>query len=245
MPELKQPSGLTLYYEEHGEGFPILCFAPGGLWSAISCWEGRPPHLIELLSPHFRVIVMDQRNAGRSHAPITGEDGWHNFTADHIALLDHLGIETCYIAGMCIGCSFSLALAKAAPERVAKALLLQPLGLSPTNRPLFYDLFSNWVISMREQHPDMSEADWSAFRSRLYDGDFTFSVSRDFVRSCQTPMLVLMGNDQFHPSEISREVVDLAPHARLVEQWKEGDALVLARQEILAFFRKPAPVRAS
>jgi hypothetical protein len=44
---------------------------------------------------------MDQRNAGRSRAPITAQGGWDSYTADHIALLDHLRIDRCHLYGQC------------------------------------------------------------------------------------------------------------------------------------------------
>ena len=69
----------TIYFEEHGQGFPILTFAPAGLQSTIRVWSGSsaPIHPVTEWSSAYRVIVMDQRNAagGRSHAPITAADG--------------------------------------------------------------------------------------------------------------------------------------------------------------------------
>ena len=50
-----------------------------------------------------------------------------------------------------------------------------------------------------------------------------FNVDRAFVRSCTTPMLVLMGNDLYHPEKTSREIVDLAPNAELGERWHAPD----------------------
>ena len=40
---------------------------------------------------------------GQSHAPITAQDGWDTYTGDHVALLDHLGIDRCHLYGQCIG----------------------------------------------------------------------------------------------------------------------------------------------
>ena len=81
------------------------------------------------LSDKFRVIAMDQRNAGgQSRAPINAEDGWDSYTADHIAVLDHLHIDRCHLYGQCIGGSFILNLIKKQPERVAGAVLAQPIG---------------------------------------------------------------------------------------------------------------------
>src|SRR5512147_3288797 len=72
--------GASIYYEEFGQGFPILTFAPAGLQSVIDVWSRpmAPVNPINDFSARFRVIAMDQRNAGgRSRAPITAEDGWH------------------------------------------------------------------------------------------------------------------------------------------------------------------------
>src|SRR5438132_863479 len=123
--------GATIYYEEFGQGFPILTFAPAGLQSTIAVWSqpSAPINPTTELAKNFRVIAMDQRNAGgQSHAPITAQDNWDTFTADHIALLDHLKINRCHLYGQCIGGSFILNLVKAQPERVAAAVLAQPIG---------------------------------------------------------------------------------------------------------------------
>jgi hypothetical protein len=73
------------------QGFPILTFAPAGLQSIVDVWSGpSAPVNITQLAGRFRVIAMDQRNAGgRSHAPISARDGWHTHAGDHVALVDH------------------------------------------------------------------------------------------------------------------------------------------------------------
>ena len=92
----------TIHYEELGQGFPILTFAPAGLQSTIEVWS-RPAAPIDPTTEFagtFRVIAMDQGNAGgRSRAPITAQDGWPTHTDDHIALLDHLRVERCHLYG--------------------------------------------------------------------------------------------------------------------------------------------------
>jgi len=99
MPRLEH-RGATLYYEEFGQGFPILTFAPAGLLSTIAVWSqpAAPINPTTELATRFRVIVMDQRNAGgKSRAPITAQDGWDAYTADHIGVLDHLKIGRCHL----------------------------------------------------------------------------------------------------------------------------------------------------
>jgi pimeloyl-ACP methyl ester carboxylesterase len=193
--------------------------------SALSFWQRAPFDPIKELSSQFRVIAFDQRNAGQSRAPITAADGWQSYTADHVALLDHLGIERCHLLGMCIGGAFGLSMVAAAPQRVAAAVLLQPIGHSPTNRDVFFELFDAWAKEQAPQHPEATAADFASFRERMYGGEFVFSVDRGAVRAAQTPLLVLLGDDVYHPSEISRQVVELAPNARLIERWKDADVV--------------------
>lgn len=236
-----ESEGRKIHYEEYGDGFPVLLLAPGGMNSTLEAWARIPWNPIQRLAGHFRVIAMDQRNAGLSSAPISGEDGWATYTGDHVGLLDALGIERCHVLGCCIGGPYALGLMEAAPERVAGAVLLQPIGLSDTNREAFYAMFDAWADDLRDQRPEVSKADWAAFRSRMFDGDFVFNVSRDFVRACGHSMLVLMGSDLYHPEAISREVAELAPGAELVEDWKEGPAAEASAQRVIEFLEAQTP----
>src|SRR6266853_4440945 len=123
--------GARIYYEEFGQGFPILTFAPAHLASVIDVWSqpSAPINPTTEFAAHYRVIAMDQRNAGgRSRASISAQDGWHTYAADHIALLDHLRIDQCHLYGQCIGGSFIMSMLKARPQRVASAVLAQPIG---------------------------------------------------------------------------------------------------------------------
>jgi pimeloyl-ACP methyl ester carboxylesterase len=225
---------VELYFEERGEGVPVLLIAPGGMRSAVSFWERAPWNPAADLADGFRVIAMDQRNAGRSKAPISADDGWHVYTQDQLALLDHLGIERFHVAGMCIGGPFCMGLAAAAPERVLSAVLFQPIGLQD-NRQAFYDMFDSWANELKPERPEVPEPAWERFKHNMYDGDFLFNVDRDFVARCQTPLLVLCGNDLYHPRQTSLAIVELAPNARLVEQWKEGDDRARARALVREF----------
>ncbi|MYW71525.1 alpha/beta fold hydrolase [Pseudonocardia sp. SID8383] len=105
MPSFERP-GVTLHYEEHGTGFPVLLLAPGGMNSTIAAWGNAPWDPVTHLAQRYRVIAMDQRNAGSSVAEVHGSDGWDTYTADQLALLDHLGVDECAVLGMCIGGAF-------------------------------------------------------------------------------------------------------------------------------------------
>jgi pimeloyl-ACP methyl ester carboxylesterase len=223
---------VEIHYEERGSGFPILLIAPGGMQSTIDYWEKTPWNPIEHLSGSYRVVAMDQRNAGDSTAPITARDGWHVYTEDQLRLMDHLGVERFHVAGMCIGGPYCMGLIERAPERVASAVLFQPIGLSD-NRQAFLGMFDDWAKSLAPDHAHLTASDWNAFRESMYGGDdFLFNVDDDFVSSCSTPLLVLMGSDLYHPEETSRRIAKLAPNVRLVERWKEGEDIAPARQTV-------------
>ena len=148
--------GARLYYEEYGQGFPILTFAPAGLASVIKVWSepSAPINPITEFAGDFRVIAMDQRNAGgQSRAPITARDNWDSYTKDHIALLDHLRIDRCHLYGQCIGGSFILNLIKKQPERVAAAVLAQPIGRVGPMPQTRTARFEAWAASLND-HPE-------------------------------------------------------------------------------------------
>lgn len=213
---------------EHEEGLPVLLLAPGGLRSRIGLWrhthDGRsrpwPDPTVELARKR-RVIAIDQRTAGFSRGRLSDGDGWHTFAADHLGVADALGLDRFHVLGACIGSSFALALAQIAPERIASAVLQQPIGWTPENAPLRGESFEAWSAGARERSPGVSDATLHALEHKLYGGaDFVFSVTRDFVRRTRTPLLILAGNDVHHPLVIARELHALQPRATYIEQWK-------------------------
>ena len=217
---------VTISYEVHGSGHPLLLLAPGGMRSAWILWTplpGRPTppwiNPLEDLSDRFEVIAMDQRNAGSSIAPISSEDGWRVYLEDQLALMDHLGRRRFHVMGGCIGSSFALGLCQTAPDRVTAAVLQNPIGLAADNRGKFHDMFDDWAAEMRRTHSELDGDVERAFRERMFGGDFVFAVDREFVRSCQTPLLVMPGGDDFHPRAVAEEIVALAPDAELLSPW--------------------------
>jgi len=240
MPTFKR-GDVSIYYEEFGAGYPILLFAPGGMRSSIEFWSRSPFDPTRELASNFRVIAMDQRNAGKSTGPVSASDGWDTYAGDHLALLDHLGIKRCHVMGACIGGSYSLGIIKAAPNLVSAAILQNPIGLSPRNRELFYQMFDTWADALKLQHPNFDDAAQRQFRDRMYGADFVFNVSRDFVRSCKTPMLILCGSDDYHPTETSKDIAALAPNAELLENWKTPDLIGATVKRVRDFLLTHTP----
>ena len=247
MPVLKLTDA-EIYYEEHGKGYPILLFAPGGMRSQMGMWRkpadgpARPwSDWIELLSPHYRVIAMDQRNAGKSKGVIEANHDWNTYAHDQLALLKHLGVTACHTLGGCIGSSFCLKLIEMGRARTSAAVLQNPIGLNPEFPTYFPEGFADWTEEQVKARPDLDRAALASFGRRLWSGDFVFSVPRDFARHCATPCLVLPGNDKPHPAVTGLELAKLLPNNEMLRDWKGPDHIEAQRRTVLAFLAKHTP----
>jgi pimeloyl-ACP methyl ester carboxylesterase len=227
---------VRLVYEDSGEGPAILCLAPGGLSaSRIEVWHRVAWDPLKELAGAYRIVGMDQRNTGTSFAPVTASDGWGSYAADQLALMDYLGIDTFAVVGMCIGGAFIMRLLKEAPERVIAAVALQPIGLD-SNRSTFFDLFDTWRRQVAEEHPEAGDADWEGFRSALFGADrLTWSVDDDFLPTVTQPLLVLQGDDEFHPSTVAQKLATRVRSGSLIERWKDPADAAAADKAIKEF----------
>src|SRR4029078_4165677 len=75
-----------------------------------------------------------------------------------------------------------------------------------------------WGPELCERRPDITMAQVDAFLTNMYRGeraDVVHTVSRDFVRQCQTPILVLPDDVLAHPLVVAMETVYLAPNAQV------------------------------
>jgi pimeloyl-ACP methyl ester carboxylesterase len=231
---------LHLHYEIEGDGVPILLIAPGGMRSANNIWERMPWNPRTALVDSYRLIGMDQRNAGSSTAPVSRDDDWGTYAADQLAFLDHLGIDRCHVLGMCIGGPYIAGLLRAAPQRFLSAVILQPVGID-ANRPSLEQMFDAWAEDLSADHPHMDAAAWQSFRSNMWDGEFLLAASLEDMAAVQTPMLVMMGDDIYHPESTSRELAAAAPNARLIERWQDDDVLADTNEQIRSFLDEHSP----
>ena len=179
----------------------------------------------------FRVITMDQRNAtdGEFTGPVPVDDPWGAFADDQLGVMDHLGIRQFFFFGNCIGGPFAMKLMERAPQRVVAAVLSQPVGHRPEQPDYMYNSGLNvWAKEFRARRPDVSMETIEKYLHNLYrvQPDFVYSVSRDFAKSCQTPMLVLPDDVVAHPLQTSIDIASLAPNAEItVFPWKDPPEL--------------------
>ena len=233
---------VSIYYEQRGSGFPLLLLPPGGMNATISFWGRSAFNPVEIFASDSRVIALDQRNAGSSSGPLDMADPWGAYAEDQLGLMNHLGIEKFHVLGCCIGCSYALNLIRRAPARVVSAVLEQPIGIDDANRQVLPNAWVDWANQLVQKRTDVDMARLEAFGKRMWSGDFVLSVSREFVRSCTTPLLVLPGIDLPHPTAIGREIAALAPRAELLEPWKEpADLIPQTVARIRRFLRSHTP----
>jgi pimeloyl-ACP methyl ester carboxylesterase len=243
---------VRIRFEEAGSGFPLLLIPGGGLNSAISFLTGNAPfNAIEEFKGEYRCVVADLRNAntGQSSGPLEIERPWDSHSDDQLSLMDHLGINKFMVMGFCIGGPFIWNLLKRAPDRVVAAVLAQPVGFRPEMPTLLYDgSMSGWGPELVKRRPDITMDMVEKYLTRMYrtNPDFVLTVTRDFVRNCNTPILVLPDDVPAHPYAVAMETAMLAPNAEVsIFPWKEPkERIPLAVRQIRSFLRAHRPVAA-
>jgi len=248
MPIFKRADA-ELYYEIHGQGFPLLLYAPGGLKSQLSYWKASPANAAQpaawmnpmvALADKFTVIGMDQRNAGKSVADVQPEHGWHTFAEDHFALMDHLGFGKFHVMGGCIGGSYCFEAIEHDPSRIAAAVLQNPIGLWE-NRDVWDAAVKGYGETVRARDPAITQETIESFGRNMFGGDFVFSVTRDFVKSCRTPLFLQPGTDKPHPSKTSEEIAALAANIEVQKDWRGPTYLQESIKRVRAFLEKNTP----
>jgi len=243
---------VRIHYEEVGSGFPLMIIPGGGLNSTVAGLANHPFNPMEEFKGEYRVIAADLRNAnpGQSTGPLETDRPWDAYADDQLGLMDHLGIGEFLVMGFCIGGPFIWNLLQRAPERIVAAVLAQPSGFRPEMPDLFYhNNITGWGPALCARRPDITMEMVDAFLNKMYrsNADFVFTVTREFVRSCQTPILVLPDDVPAHPYAVAMEVVRLAPKAEAsIYPWKEPkDLIPQAVRQVRDFLRAHRPVTAA
>jgi len=239
---------VRIRYEEAGSGFPLLLISGGGLNSTMSRLITSPFNPIEEFQSEYRCIYADLRNAndGQSSGPLEIDRPWDSYADDHLGLMDHLGIDKFMVLGFCIAGPFIWNLLKRAPDRVVAAVPAQPVGFRPEMPDVMYDSGMNgWGPALVTRRPEITMAMVERFLTRMFrtDPDFVFTVTREFARSCQTPVLVLPDDNAAHSYAVAMEMAMLAPQSELsMYPWKEpAERIPLAVRHIRSFLRAHRP----
>ncbi len=244
-----EKGNVRIHYEEAGSGFPLFIIYGGGLNSKVTYANG-PFDAFEEFKSEYRCISMDLRNAngGQSTGPLDFEAPWDAHTHDQLSLLDRLGVDKFFVMGFCIGNPLIWNLQKRAPGRIVGSVHAQPSGVDP-NYPDYFikNNLKIWAPGLVASRPDITMDSVNRYLDKMYKGvDFVLTVDRDFVRACQTPMLVLPDNVPSHPYAVAIEMTHLAANAQMsFFPWKDNKENVkLAVRHIRTFLKANRPAGA-
>lgn len=240
---------VEIYYEEAGSGFPLLVIPGGGLNAAIPYLSERTAfNPMEVLNDEYHCVTSDLRNAigGKSSGPVEVDRPWDSYIDDQLGLMDHLGIDKFLVIGFCIGGPFIWKMLERAPDRVIAAVPAQPSGFRPEVPDRFVKSnMGGWAPDLCEKRSDVTMEMCDAFLKKMYleNNDFVFSVTRDFVRSCTTPVLVMPDDTEPHPYAVAEESAMLAPNGQMTFfPWMEDkDKVPLAVRHLRSFLKANTP----
>ena len=266
MPEI-ETNGQTIYYEEHGEGEPLLCVM--GLSADTLAWVLQVP----AFSERYRTIIFDNRDVGQS-SRATGEYEIADMAQDALGLADALGLDSFHVLGVSMGGAIAQEMALAAPERVRTLTLAVtfPAGSAwartladvwgarvremPRERVIDELLLLNLSeeffedegavelarnLMLQNPHPQEPEA----FARQLAAG--SRHSAGDRLRSLSMPVLVIGGErDILVPVWKSTELAGLIPGAKLEVLAKAPHGLTMERaqefnQLVLGFVAEHEP----
>src|SRR5947208_934422 len=186
-------NGLSMYYEVHGEGPPLLLLH-GGTGSIPTQW-------IPFFSSQFRVVAMEQMGHGRTADLVDRPFHYHDMAEDTVQLMRHLGIESASVVGFSDGGIIGLDMAIHHPERVTKLVVT---GAQTRNDGYTAENLE-WIRTVNPAALPVSDAygrlspdgadHWSVVLGRLQrmwavEPDF----SREEVQSIKAPTLIIVGD---------------------------------------------------
>jgi pimeloyl-ACP methyl ester carboxylesterase len=236
-------NGLDIYYEEHGQGKPLLLIH-GGILTGDS-WQ---PYLAGM-AEHYRVIVPDSRGHGRTANP-TGSMSFRLLADDMVALVQALGLQKPLIYGYSDGGQVALEIGMRYPD-LAQALVVGGAHLELTEgsrqwvRSILGDKESPEVDFEKFERDDPAFAamlqrlhgpdNWKALLKQIkpmWNAHLNYTPD-DFARIA-APTLVLLGDrDDFVPVEDAVETYRLLPNAELaVVPGADHTDLIFSRAKI-------------
>jgi 3-oxoadipate enol-lactonase len=253
-------SGTDLYYDERGQGTPILWLQ--GLGADHTAWSPQLAHF----SSHFRCLAPDNRGAGRtaSGGPFT----LRTLAEDAAALLAARAVdEPAHVVGLSMGASVAMELAHLAPEHVRSLVLVSASAtLEPRLRELLLawrDIYprvlpgvfqrqaNTWLFSWRFFERPTAVANVIRYAERAAVPPEWFVAQVDaaaahdahaWLPELHVPSLVLTGEeDAMVPPRLGRILAERLPGARFVVIPQAGHSVNLEQQaqfhrELTTFF---------
>jgi len=257
MPKAKV-SDIEVHYDVHGEGFPLIMIM--GLSANLDWWD---PRMIQELSKKFRLLLFDNRGAGRtetSNKKYTVE----LFADDVVGLMDALGISKAHVLGISMGGMIAQELVLKYPEKVEKLILCSTycggsrsvlpsqriLGMLATDRSTFSPKeIARMMIPLFltddffKKNPDSVES-WiqQTLKAPISNEAYIRQVNAimefdtyDRLNQIKAPTLILHGkHDVLVPPENGSILSKAIPNARLVYFENSAHGLVEEMKEVIS-----------
>lgn len=240
MPYLRRDT-VNIYYEDHGQGTPILL--SHGYGASTAMWKGQ----IEVFRNAYRLIPGDMRGHGQSDSPDDPALYTHDHTTDDMrAILDHLQIDTAIIAGHSLGGFMSLAFHVRYPQRV-KALILQGCGpgyRNPAARATWNERTEQRARRLEEQGLTALGGNSEVRRSTQRSAQGLAHAARgilsqrnasviDSLTAIDVPVLIIVGDGDTPFLTGSKYMASHIPNATYVEVAQAGHGANIDQPEIV------------
>lgn len=208
--------GARVWFASFGAG-PAVLLLHGGMGNSNNFGFQVPA----LIAARYRVVVIDSRGHGRSSWD-GGAFSYAQFAEDAFAVLDRLGIDNVAAVGWSDGACTGLAMAKAAPERVAGVFFfacnVDPSGALPFE---FTETIGNCLTRHQKDYATLSphpeRFDEMSAKLQVMQGSQP-DYSADDLRAIGVPVTVAQSErDEFIRAEHARYIAETVPGARHVE----------------------------
>lgn len=206
-------NGVNLYYEEHGQGPPLVMVQ--GLGYSSRFWYKQIPEL----EKSFRLIVYDNRDVGKSEK-VDENYEIKDMAEDCKGIIDHLGLQDVHLLGLSLGGYIAQQFALSYPEVVDKLVLVSTHYGGPEYLQATGDL---WKEILDVEGLSLGE---------VYRKGFKYSVAEDFFtdEEDQIEKLVKMRVDEAQPPDAFQRQFQAGSNFDLQQKVKgiQAETLVLA-----------------
>lgn len=221
-------NGIKMYYEIYGEGQPLLLLHGNG--GSI----GSRSREIPQFASHYRVIAVDSRCHGKSGCA-TAELTYEQMAADVDALLDRLGVDSCYVWGHSDGGILALLMGIHYPDKVSR-MLVTGANLQPDTTAVFPELVA--LVGEFRQQPD------TMLRKHMTLVAEHPHIEFSALRNVSAPVLVMAGDRDAIREEHTVRIYQSLPNAQLcilpgTTHFVSREQPALFMQIALNFFEKP------
>lgn len=163
---------MELNYQSYGKGAPLVILH--GLFGMLDNWHtvGR------MLSEHFQVFLVDQRNHGRS--PHSQEWSYDVMAEDIKSFIAQHQISPCFLLGHSMGGKAAMTAALRYPDQVEKLVVID---IAPRPYPSFHDSILEALTSLDlGQHTSRQAVD-DALSTSIHEGPIRQFLMKNLARN--------------------------------------------------------------